>query len=735
MKRLLNLFIILFFTGCFIFTIQNNLKATPNRTNKATQNRTDALVETGLPANFEWRDEYYTVYWDFYNNGPTSVTSPYCSDAIGELLYTKDYEPEDGWVLVTGNFGSSQGYIANPYFIMYNKYEGLLRVFVLINSPENYSNASMKLSFGNDSKTALLTHASNRAWAVDNFKQDNIILATFDMFNHEWLYADFAMAYDPNTNVKTDSRLKFKLFGVTLTDLTINGTINLTQELPKSSMNSGNLSTFDQITVTGKKIAGYYSTFNGYKSQLIKQTNKENDSKLKTALNSLSNSWIVKDLPFIGAAVGLVDFFVGGGRSTATASPVPMVFNGDMNLEGTLTTYDRITQFTMQTPGTDHGNITANIPYYDKPLGIFNLTESPVLQWHDYYQYLENGISMEWTSYKVKNDIHYIINPNANLSLHSLDVALVFRLPENFPSSDYRNPPITNWLNQGIYEIENSEKSNHYVLRTKYIPYNLLKNTVINAPYGTDITIKVKAVLKRNDAPSGTQNILYVADYDGPTWEEVTTGSDPFPWTSDQQVPSKPRNLTCSFSSSNHPVLHWDLGVGIEKYEIWKNDGVSSTWSKFAEVGPSVYQYEDITETLYNPHSGNKIYKYYKIRAIDYATNPSVYSDKVSVALNGMSILNKNGYLSDDFDYALFDNYPNPFNPTTQINYQMPKNGFVSLVVYNTLGQKVATLVNEMQESGVYKVNFNAENLPSGIYVYKIQAGEFSEVKKMLLLK
>ncbi len=85
--------------------------------------------------------------------------------------------------------------------------------------------------------------------------------------------------------------------------------------------------------------------------------------------------------------------------------------------------------------------------------------------------------------------------------------------------------------------------------------------------------------------------------------------------------------------------------------------------------------------------------------------------------------------------FSLGQNYPNPFNPTTQITYQIPKDGFVSLIVYNTLGQKIVSLVNQNQVSGKYTVNFNADNLPSGMYIYKIKSGNFSEVKKMILLK
>jgi len=86
-------------------------------------------------------------------------------------------------------------------------------------------------------------------------------------------------------------------------------------------------------------------------------------------------------------------------------------------------------------------------------------------------------------------------------------------------------------------------------------------------------------------------------------------------------------------------------------------------------------------------------------------------------------------------DFRLFQNYPNPFNPTTIIAYQIPEDGSVNLIVYNTLGQVVSTLVNKHQTSGKYSVQFDASNLPSGVYFYKLESNNFVKVNKMLLLR
>jgi len=85
--------------------------------------------------------------------------------------------------------------------------------------------------------------------------------------------------------------------------------------------------------------------------------------------------------------------------------------------------------------------------------------------------------------------------------------------------------------------------------------------------------------------------------------------------------------------------------------------------------------------------------------------------------------------------YQLYANYPNPFNPTTMISYDIPTAGTVKLVVYDMLGREIETLVNQRQNAGKYGVMFDASRLASGIYFYRLEAGSFSATKKLMLLK
>ena len=111
-----------------------------------------------------------------------------------------------------------------------------------------------------------------------------------------------------------------------------------------------------------------------------------------------------------------------------------------------------------------------------------------------------------------------------------------------------------------------------------------------------------------------------------------------------------------------------------------------------------------------------------EVKQIDYNGNYE-YSDEVLVS-NPAPI-----------DFALHQNYPNPFNPVTTIRYNIPIKSQVKLDIYNTLGEKVKRLVNEEKKAGQYSIDFNAEDVASGVYFYRLQAGDFIQTKKMVLLR
>ncbi|MCL4548579.1 MAG: T9SS type A sorting domain-containing protein [Bacteroidetes bacterium] len=86
-------------------------------------------------------------------------------------------------------------------------------------------------------------------------------------------------------------------------------------------------------------------------------------------------------------------------------------------------------------------------------------------------------------------------------------------------------------------------------------------------------------------------------------------------------------------------------------------------------------------------------------------------------------------------NFAVMQNYPNPFNPTTKIKYELPRSSFVTLKVFDIIGREVKVLVNAQESAGSHEVVFDANNFPSGVYIYRLTAESFADTKKMLLIK
>jgi Secretion system C-terminal sorting domain len=103
------------------------------------------------------------------------------------------------------------------------------------------------------------------------------------------------------------------------------------------------------------------------------------------------------------------------------------------------------------------------------------------------------------------------------------------------------------------------------------------------------------------------------------------------------------------------------------------------------------------------------------------------------ISLEGTTVMN--GENASVTNFSLEQNYPNPLNPSTTIKYQIPKSGFVNLVVYDVLGREVSKLVNENKIGGHYEVSFDASKLTNGIYIYQLKENDFMSSKKMILLK
>ena len=208
----------------------------------------------------------------------------------------------------------------------------------------------------------------------------------------------------------------------------------------------------------------------------------------------------------------------------------------------------------------------------------------------------------------------------------------------------------------------------------------------------------------------------------------------------------KPSNSGKNFSYNGgigDPInITWtdNPNSGVTQYQIWrrvKHNGILGDATLLATVDRGVQSYTDdycFTDGYTYDMLSYDIRAYYEPDGTypDPQWNIAYGEPSASVNENSISMQTKADEVPTDYSIT---NYPNPFNPTTTINYQLPENGFVTIKVYDMLGKEISTLVNGNKTAGYHNVTFDASRLTSGIYIYTITANNFIQSKKMLLMK
>ncbi|GIK22616.1 MAG: hypothetical protein BroJett005_20300 [Ignavibacteriota bacterium] len=197
--------------------------------------------------------------------------------------------------------------------------------------------------------------------------------------------------------------------------------------------------------------------------------------------------------------------------------------------------------------------------------------------------------------------------------------------------------------------------------------------------------------------------------------------------------PSKPQNPILSANPGNNYVrLSWEHNIENDKayYEVSRK--VAEEGGVWQVIGTTTNNYFVDNQFYYSNPTGD-FGCTYRLRVKDTQNKFSVYSDEVFIRAEMMGKITTN--IEPIISYNLDSNYPNPFNPSTIINYAVKDAGLVSIKVYDILGAEVKTLVNETKDAGNYSLEFNASALPSGVYIYTMQVNGFSSSKKMLLMK
>jgi hypothetical protein len=187
-------------------------------------------------------------------------------------------------------------------------------------------------------------------------------------------------------------------------------------------------------------------------------------------------------------------------------------------------------------------------------------------------------------------------------------------------------------------------------------------------------------------------------------------------------VPVELTSFAASVTNLGQVMLNWETATEINNqgFEIERR----TETSEYRTVG-FVEGFGTTTEQRsysYLDQTAEQGVNYYRLKQVDF-DGSFEYSDEIEVDVTGPLTFN------------LDQNYPNPFNPSTNINFSIPESGNVRLAVYNLVGEEVAILVDGFRPAGFYEATFNASNLPSGVYLYKLQSANSVQTKKMMLLK
>lgn len=412
-----------------------------------------------LAVPFDWLApgaDQYRVNWNL-NQIPveTVMPTPFSLAANNPPLDFKKTTPDksaDGWELIKmemgyNDDGSRRATCRNPYVILYNKYLGTLRVYYAIGHQTNdHQFSRLTLNFENDGSVQYKTGLLNRLTAVgvplentNNRVGDGNAFAVVNKFSNnvgDWFMADFPMDYDPCTCLH-ESKLKIEVNLISSSRITLRGKItgtltNISQG--RGTGPDGSSGTRSALSTVNGAVTAGYTSFNGV-SDFIKNataSDKSNEQAVRDVAGILTNgSSLSQAIPYLGAAVSLLDFFTAGGQEAQPQQVVvqPMALDADVSLSGDITTDSYFGGTDIRVPGSRLGSVLPETPYYNETLGVFNLLEAPKFQsYTEPCNVSTDGPGPDCNDlasyFRLEKPIQYVLNPAAGLTIRSIQAAL-----------------------------------------------------------------------------------------------------------------------------------------------------------------------------------------------------------------------------------------------------------------------------------------------------------------------
>lgn len=435
----------------------------------------DASDPNNDPSWDFWDFGSYTIYYQGKDGAIHSLPGmslPYYTpnQATYDNSWHPDVLPADGWMLVKRDFGTPTAAPTTPYIMLYNKYRGILRVFMLNVWPTDYNQYSTTMGFNaapsqTNYHAAMLTF-SDQAHAFENDYDSQQQIITLGNMQSQlgWGSFDFTVAgYDPNLTSKPYVMLNFQVNGLNTSNLSLKGNVfgtidQLLNNAPVSGSKNG-LQTIEQAIGQG---VTYYKDTGTFMSSLQTATQDPSNQNAwwLSAATQLVGAYFTGGasayVPWIAGAAGFLQSFIGGQSKAAPMQPMKFQVNLDMKATGTITSTTQIDAPGFYVNATSSPLPSAAYPVQTIPWGVFNISQQPVVTVQAVYRAHYGPIAPDGsrpvypvlTGYQctIAQSPDILVNPNTGLTTQSVSVAFTDAAGGSAPSGYYAYPlqaPVT----------------------------------------------------------------------------------------------------------------------------------------------------------------------------------------------------------------------------------------------------------------------------------------------------
>ncbi|MEO1369215.1 MAG: hypothetical protein AAFX50_18710, partial [Acidobacteriota bacterium] len=305
----------------------------------------------------------------YANSGPAAAL---LNDSTG-----RDIEPSDGWELVLRDFGPG---VVIPYYMLYNKYRGILRVFYYSTLPQSFSSAVARLSYQTTTTSRSAAHFTflDKNKFVNDYDPARSQVVVGAVAFQQWAFFDFDVSgYDPDVGTKSDPTFVIEIAGINQTDLTATGEVDLITGPVNAAKSGGGFNVSGAISNVKKR----HKDVKNFKEVITDLADDNTSAWWSGPVNAIKTLTEKSWFKALGPVAGILEFAIGGGSKKSTL-PFPLSTEGSVTLNGTLTTENTLYTLIMRVPGSLHvdpaNDALSNVlPLYDDPLGVLNVRRMP----------------------------------------------------------------------------------------------------------------------------------------------------------------------------------------------------------------------------------------------------------------------------------------------------------------------------------------------------------------------